>query len=148
MINEKRTLLLADDSENDLLLMRMAFKKVEADIALQEVHDGEEAIAYLQGASPYSDRNRFPLPTVMLMDLNMPKKNGFDVLTWVRAQPGLKRLSIIVMTASTRTEDIERAFELGTNAFLVKPGNLDALVTMLRCLWDWIRISRFAPLDA
>ncbi len=146
-MNEKQTILLVDDSENDLLLMRAAFKKAGFDFPLQEVRNGEEAIAYLKGDAPYSDRNAFPLPTVMLLDLNMPMKNGFDVLAWVRAQPGLQRLTTIVLTASMRTEDVERAFDLGANSFLLKPGSLEALVDMARCLRDWIRISHFPPLE-
>ena len=145
-MNKPQTILLVDDGESDRFLMRTAFKKAGFDIPLQEVPNGEEAIAYLQGAGPYGDRAAFPLPTVMLMDLNMPMKNGFDVLTWVRGEPGLKRLSIFVLTASMRTEDLERAFDLGANAFLVKPGTLDALTAMIRCLKDWMQINRFAPL--
>jgi len=71
-MNEKHTILLVDDSENDLFLMRMAFKKAEFNVPLQEVHNGEQAIAYLKGDDPYSDRDKFPLPAVILLDLNMP----------------------------------------------------------------------------
>src|SRR5512141_3393347 len=113
---DKPTILLVDDSENDLLLMRVAFKRAEFNCPLREVHNGEEAIAYLQGNEPYGDRDRFPLPAVMLLDLNLPMKNGFAVLNWVRTHTVLKRLSIIVLTASIRTEDVERAFDLGANA--------------------------------
>src|SRR5688572_12371802 len=129
-MNVRHTLLLVDDSENDLMLMRRAFKKAECDIVLREVRNGEEAIAYLLGEGPYGDRNSFPLPTVMLLDLNMPMKSGLDVLAWVRAQPVLKRLPIIILTASMRTEDLDRAFDLGASAFLVKPGNLTTLTSM------------------
>lgn len=146
-MNEKQTILLVDDSEDDLFLMRTAFKKAEFESPLQEVRNGEEAIAYLKGDDPYSDRNKFPLPAVMLLDLNMPMKNGFDVLTWVRTQAGLKRLSIIVLTASMRAEDVERAFDLGANSFLVKPSSLEALATMIRCLRDWIQINHFPSLN-
>ena len=144
---EQQTMLLVDDSETDLLLMRAAFKKANYNSPLQEVRNGEEAIAYLKGEGAYCDRTQFPLPTVMLLDLNMPKKNGFDVLAWVRAQPVLKRLAIIILTASMRTEDVERAFDLGATSFLVKPGNLDALAAMLRCLCDWVQINHFPPLN-
>jgi CheY-like chemotaxis protein len=82
----------------------------------------------------------------MLLDLNMPRKNGFDVLTWVRLQPNLKRLAIIILTASMRAADVERAFDLGATSFLVKPSNLDTLSTMMRCLCDWIQINHFPPL--
>ncbi len=145
-MNERATILLVDDSENDLLFMRAAFKKAEFNNPLQEVHNGEEAIAYLKGDGSYGDRSRFPLPMIMLLDLNMPMQNGFDVLTWVRAQAGLKRLTIIVMTASMRAEDVEQAFDLGANSFLVKPSNLEALTAMIRSLRDWVRINQFPSL--
>jgi CheY-like chemotaxis protein len=143
----QRTILLVDDSENDLTLMRFAFKKAEFDAPLQVVHNGEEAIAYLKGEGPFSDRKQHPLPAVMLLDLNMPMKNGFDVLTWARSQPALKRLAIIILTASMRTEDVERAFDLGASSYLVKPRSLDDLTAMIRCLKDWLHYNHFPPLN-
>lgn len=145
-MSESQIFLMVDDSEDSLLLMRAAFEMAGNTHPLREAHNGEEAIAYLKGEDPYADRNKFPLPTVMLLDLNMPKKNGFDVLTWVRAQPGLKHLAIIVLTASIRPEDVTRAYELGASSFLVKPGSLSALATMLRCLGEWVQLNQFAPL--
>jgi CheY-like chemotaxis protein len=146
-MNENQTILLVDDSENDLYLMRAAFKKAEFNNPLQEAHNGEEAIAYLKGEGPFSDRHKFPLPTVMLLDLNMPMKNGFDVLAWVRTQPALKRLTIIILSASMRTEDVERASDLGANSFLVKPSDINKLIAMLRCLRDWLGYNHFPPLN-
>ena len=146
-MNNPQTILLVDDSEDNLFLMRAAFEMAKGNNPLQEACNGEEAIAYLKGEGPYSDRNKFPLPTVMLLDLNMPKKNGFDVLAWVRAQPGLKRLAIIILTASMRIEDMERAFDLGATSYLVKPGSVETLAAMMRCLCDWIQINHFAPLN-
>ncbi len=146
-MNERQTILLVDDSENDLFILRAAFKMAKCSLLLQEVRNGEEAVAYLNGTGPYTDREKFPLPSLMLLDLNMPKKNGFEVLAWVRVQPGLKRLAIIIMTASIRNQDVERAFDLGANSFLVKPSSLDALATMMRCLNDWVQINHFAVLN-
>ena len=146
-MNLNATLLLVDDSENDLLLTRAAFKEAGFDIPLHEVHDGEEAIAYMKGEGPYSDRSKFPIPAVMLMDLNMPRKNGFDVLQWIRAQPGLRRMSIIVLSASMHTADVERAFDLGANSYLVKPGTIKELIQMIRCLHDWLQYNHFPPLN-
>jgi CheY-like chemotaxis protein len=133
-----KIILLVDDSENDLLLMHMAFREAGSTCLLHEVHNGEEAIAYLKGESPYDDRTRFPVPAVVLLDINMPMKNGFAVLKWARAQPALKRLSIIMLTASMRREDLEHAFDLGANSFLVKPTTLEELTKMLRCLDEWL----------
>ncbi len=143
-----QTILLVDDSEDDLFLLRIAFEKCGFNPELQEAHNGEEAIAYLGGDEPYNDRNRFPLPTVMLLDLNMPRKNGFDVLRWVRAQDGLKRLTVFVLSASARTEDIEQAFDAGANAYLVKPGSLEALIEMIRGVQVWMQLGHFPSLAA
>jgi CheY-like chemotaxis protein len=145
-MNENPIILLVDDSENDRALMRLAFQKAKCAISLQEVSSGEGAIAYLKGESPYDDRKKFPLPIVMLLDLNMPKKNGFDVLAWVHAQPMLKRLTVIILTASMRSEDVERAFDLGATSFLVKSSSLEGLAVMMRCLGEWIHINHFPPL--
>ncbi len=146
-MNEPQTILLVDDSEDNLLLLNAAFEMAKCNNPLQEVHNGEEAIAYLKGDGAFSDRNKFPLPTVMLLDLNMPKKNGFDVLAWVRAQPVLKRMTIVILTSSIRIEDMERAFDLGANSYLVKPLSLEELVAMIRCLDEWITINQFPPLN-
>jgi CheY-like chemotaxis protein len=142
-MNEGQTILVVEDCENDLRLMRHAFQQAQCNFPLQEVRNGEEAIAYLAGEGPYGDRNKFPLPIVMLLDLNLPKKNGHEVLTWVRAQPDLKRLAIFILTASMRIEDVDCAFYLGATAYLSKPGNLDTLTTMMQRLCGWIQINHF-----
>ena len=147
-MSQSQTILLVDDSENDLALMRVAFKKAHCSLPLQEVRNGEEAIAYLGGEGLYGDREKFPLPTLVLLDLNMPRRDGFDVLSWVRAQPFLKRLSIIVWTASARKVDIDRAFDLGATSFLVKPTNLETLTAMVACLAEWIKVNQFPSINA
>lgn len=146
-MNNNQTILLVDDSENDRFLMRNAFKKAEFNCPLQETRDGEEAIAYLNGDGEFADRGRFPLPAVMLLDLNMPMKNGFDVLDWVRAQARLKRLSTIVLSASARPEDVERAFDLGAHGYLVKPRTMEELTSMILSLRDWLRYNHLPPLN-
>jgi CheY-like chemotaxis protein len=146
-MNQGQTILLVDDSENDIFLMRRAFKKAEFNTLLQEVHNGEKAIAYLKGEGAYSDRSKYPLPSVMLLDLNMPMKNGFDVLRFARSKPEFKRLSIIILTASIREADVEQAYDLGASSYLVKPSTIDGLADMIRCLRDWIQINHFPPLN-
>lgn len=145
-MKELQTILLVDDSEDNLFLMKAAFKMAKCEHPLQEVHNGDEAIAYLKGEGLYADRDKFPLPTLMLLDLNMPKKNGFDVLTWVRAQPGLRRLPVIILTSSMRGDDVAHAFDLGATSFLVKPISLEILAAMLRSLCDWIEYNQFPTL--
>lgn len=145
-MNDKQTILLADDSDDDLSLMKQACRSANFQATLRTVKNGEEAVAYLKGAGAYAHREKFPLPTVMLLDLNMPRMNGFDVLAWVRAQPGLRRLSIIILSASLRPEDVEQAFDLGANSYLVKPSTIAALIAMICCLRDWLEYNHFPPL--
>ena len=147
-MNEQQTILLVDDSKENLVLMREAFSMAKCNHLLQEVHNGEEAIKYLKGEGAYSDRDLFPLPVVMLLDLKMPKLDGFGVLSWVRAQAGLKRLTIICLTASALDTDLERVADLGANAFLVKPISLYTLASMMRFVCDWIAICGFPTLRA
>jgi len=144
-MNGSPTILLADDSENDVFLMRVAFKKAGFSCALQSVCNGEQAVSYLSGEGVFEDRKLYPLPSILLLDLNMPRKNGFEVLAWARDQPAFKRLSIVIMTASTRPEDIELAFQLDASSYLVKPSIIEALTDMIRCLRDWMKINRFPP---
>ena len=146
-MNRDGTILLADDSEDDLLLTRIAFQKAGVKNPLQEVHNGEETIAYLKGESPYDDRQQFPLPIILLMDLNMPRKNGFEVLSWLRAQKGLKRLTVIIFSASMRPEDVTMAFDHGANSFLLKPSSLDELSSTIKALGNWLNYAHFPALS-
>ncbi len=140
--------LLVDDSQNDALLMRTVFQRAGFVEPMRLAVDGADAIAYLHGDGRYGDRHQFPLPTTVLLDLNMPRKNGFEVLEWIRLQPELRRLRVYILSASSRAQDIERAYDLGANSYLVKPGNLDGLLTMAKCLVAWLRLSHFAPMVA
>jgi CheY-like chemotaxis protein len=146
-MNERRTILMVDDSEDNRFLMRHSLQKAKCQNPLQEVNNGEEAIAYLKGEGGYTDRLKFPFPVVMLLDLNMPKATGFDVLAWVRSQPKLKRLAIIIVTASMRDTDADRAYDLGATGFLVKPIDLEVFDAMMQCLCAWIQINQFPRLS-
>src|SRR6202167_1044906 len=114
-------ILMADDDENDVFFMERAFDQAKVSTPLHRVKDGEEAVAYLKGVGNYADRVKFPLPHFLLLDLKMPRKNGFEVIQWVREQPGLKRLPIVVLTSSREDPDINRAYERGPNTYLVNP---------------------------
>ena len=127
-------ILIAEDDDNDIFFLERAFKQAQIVNPVYRVTDGEEAIDYLQGAGEYADRVKHPLPYLMLLDLKMPRKNGFEVITWVRMQHGLKRLPIVVLTSSKEDPDINRAYELGANTYLVKPVKFEGLVEMLRAL--------------
>jgi len=126
--------LLADDDPNDVFLLQRAFQKTNIADPLQVVRDGEEAMAYLSGQAQYADRQRHPLPVLLLLDLKMPRKSGFEVLRWLRQQSVLKRLPVVVLTSSNQNPDINKAFDLGANSYIVKPGGFDSLVEMVKNL--------------
>lgn len=128
------TILLVEDEASDALLIQRALCKADVASAIQVVEDGETAIAYLAGSGAYADRERHPLPVLVLLDLKMPRKSGFEVLVWLRAQPGLRRLPVVVLTSSKEPADIRRAHELGANSYLVKPLAFDALLEMVQAL--------------
>ena len=141
-------ILLAEDDPNDVLLVQRAFQRIPVANPLQVVRDGEEALAYLSGQAPYADRERHPLPVLMLMDLKMPRKSGLEVLEWVRQQPGLKRLPIIVLTSSNQSPDINRAYELGANSYLVKPAGFDSLLGLVKNVdMYWLILNEKPELD-
>ena len=142
-------ILVADDDENDAFFIERALKEAEVTNPLRRVRDGEEAIAYLKGQGGYGDREKFPLPDLMLLDLKMPRKDGFEVLEWVRRQPGLKRLPVIIMSSSREDSDINRAYDLGANTYLVKPGKSETLLDMARAIkLHWLTLAERPQLRA
>jgi CheY-like chemotaxis protein len=128
-------ILLVEDEPNDIFLIERAFRKCDCQHALHCVGDGEQAIAYLDGAREFADRKKYPLPSMMLLDLKLPRRSGLEVLAWLRARPdSLKRLPVIVLTSSKQTSDINRAYELGANSYLVKPVAFDGLMDLVKAL--------------
>ena|SRR5436190_2997702 len=119
-MNNEPIILLAEDREDDVILVQRAFKRAGFDIPLRVVRDGEEAIRYLSGAAQYADRNRYPIPSLVLLDLKLPLKDGFEVLRWLKEQPDLKHVPVIVLTLSNRIRDVNQAYALGAYSFLVK----------------------------
>jgi CheY-like chemotaxis protein len=127
--------------------LQRAFAAAQVPAELFIVRDGQEAIDYLSGTASYSDRKTFPLPDLMLLDLKMPRLNGFDVLTWVRQQPGLKRLPVTVLTSSDQPQDINRAYDLGANSYLLKPHGSQELSDLVgRVQKYWLELNQ-CPLE-
>lgn len=116
--------LLVDDNADDVLLMTRAFSATAITAPLRVLTDGAAAIEYLSGAGEYADRTAHPLPALMLLDLKMPRVSGFAVLEWLRQQPALKRLPVVVLTSSSQETDVNRAYDLGANSYIVKPSGL------------------------
>jgi len=128
MVNQQFTVLLVEDDLNDIFLVKRAFKKAEIQSPLQVVTDGFEAIQYLRGDGKYADREAHPLPKLLVMDIRMPRKSGFEVLEWVKGESHpLRRIPVIIVSSSANPEDINSAYELGANAYMVKPMNYRAV---------------------
>src|SRR5436309_2794115 len=121
----RKAILVADDSLEDAFILKRAFEKAGVAVPLQFVRDGQELVDYLSGTDGFSDRKNHPMPRVVLLDLKMPKMNGFDVLRWLQKQPELRRLIITVLSSSNESEDVNLAYDLGANSYVVKPGSLN-----------------------
>lgn len=142
MLNN-RYILLVEDDENDVVLLKRAFEKAGMRNAIKTVRDGQQAIAYLRGEGGYANRERFPMPFLVLLDLRMPGTNGFEVLQWIRSEAELKRLLVVVLTSSNLQSDVDRAYELGANSYLVKPVGFDEMSNLvLRFDAYWSEINR------
>jgi CheY-like chemotaxis protein len=140
--------LIAEDSPGDLLLLRRAFTQIGHSYPVQYVHDGEEAIAYLAGEGKFEKRREFPLPDFFLLDLKMPRKNGFEVLQWLQTQPTLSRLRTVVLTTSDDIRDISKAYQLGAASFLTKPLNFTEFKDTLQSLFNyWVELNKRAPVS-
>ena len=120
-MEQLNAILLADDSEDDEILFRRAVRLSGLANPVIVVRDGDATIEYLKGEGAYIDREKYPLPKVLMLDLKMPKKNGFDVLHWVKAQPQLKDMLVVVLTCSERPEDLQRSETLGADSVMAKP---------------------------
>jgi CheY-like chemotaxis protein len=128
-------ILLVEDEPNDVFLIERAFRKCDCQHVLHSVGDGEQAVAYLDGIGEFSDRREFPLPQLVLLDLKLPKRGGLEVLAWLRSRHDcLKRLPVIVLTSSKQPTDVNRAYELGANSYLVKPVAFDGLLELVKAL--------------
>ena len=109
---------------------------------LHAVTDGEEAIAYLQGANLFADRELYPLPNLVVLDLKMPRLSGFDVLAWLRQEEKCHWLPVIVLSSSNHEADVKRAYSLGANSYLVKPAAFDTLVEIVNAIWQyWLTLN-------
>ena len=137
LLNEPFNILLAEDNPDDVFFFRNAYKKAAIPGTLNAVCDGVEVLAYLTGEEGFVDRVNYPFPDVLLLDLNMPRINGFEVLEWIREHPKYCRLMVHVMSYSSREADIERAYDLHANSYVVKPSRVDKLAEFITCLHQW-----------
>jgi DNA-binding response OmpR family regulator len=142
--------LLVEDDPTDYRLIQRAFSKLSDGFEMFRLTNGDEVIDYLSGDGPYENRSSYPIPAIVLLDLKLPRRSGFEVLQWLRRQAsGLKRLPVIILTSSRHSADINRAYDLGANSYLVKPDTgiqLDELAAQFRTYW--LRMNEFPSLRA
>ncbi len=122
------TVLVAEDDSDDAFFLKRAFFKAGIDAPVHLVRDGQEVIDYLSGVPPYDDREAYPLPGLLLLDLKMPRVTGFEVLQWLQEHPSLRRIPVVVLSGSGRPVDVERAYSLGANYYAIKPQDVDQLL--------------------
>lgn len=131
--------LLVEDDTSDFRLIQRAFAKIRPSVPMIRLSHGDDAVAYLAGDAPYENRSVHPFPCVILLDIKLPRRSGFEVLEWIRSHEStLKRVPIIMLTSSNHHVDVDKAYDLGVNSYLVKPSNnseLEQLVSTFRAYW-------------
>jgi CheY-like chemotaxis protein len=124
-------ILVAEDDPTDAYFFQRAFKRAGIPVTLHFVRDGQEVLDYLEGKGQFADRTAHPLPQLALLDLKMPRLDGFDVLEWVRKQPAFNSLQLVIFSSSDEPRHINRAYGLGANSYLVKPHSMDELTALV-----------------
>ena len=136
-----KTILQVEDDPNDVFFLKRALKSAGVDNPVQVANDGREAIDYLKGAGRFADREQFPLPSLVFLDLKLPHVMGLEVLKWIRQESGLL-LVVVLLTASAEEADIASAYRLGANGFLVKPSEAGKLVEIAKAIKDfWLTFN-------
>ena len=140
LAKEKYLVLMVDDSEDDCLLLKMALNRAERLRFIGSVSDGEELVSYLNGHGRYSDRERYPLPDMLLLDLMMPRKNGFEVLEWLRSQP-FEELVVVVLSGSEQSQDVQKAMALGADHYHTKEASPHKRLELVKQLEEYVADS-------
>jgi DNA-binding response OmpR family regulator len=142
----KTCILQVEDEANEVFLLQRAFAQVGITNPVQVASDGQMAIDYLSGSGHFADRTRFPMPGLVLLDLKLPRRSGREVLEWIKSQPGLSKLIVIVFTAARYVGDVSLAYELGAKSFIIKPADFSQYADVARLLkgW-WLQLNQFPP---
>lgn len=136
-------ILYAEDDANDVFFLKRAFAEVGVTNTIEAVSDGQQAIDYLAGQGKFSDRSRYPLPCLIMLDIKLPRKSGMEVLQWLRQVSGLPCLPVIMFSSSARHDDIRNACHLGANSFIVKPPGIDERTQLARMIKGyWLELNQ------
>jgi CheY-like chemotaxis protein len=137
------SLLLVEDNEDDAFLMKRSLKAAGVEQPLYVVEDGQQAIDYLSGRGQYSDREKYPLPAFIFLDLKLPFKSGHEVLAWIKKQLELSEIIVVILTSSNQPSDLEEAYRLGANSYVVKPPTTEQLVALATAFKNyWLDFNR------
>jgi len=137
------TILLVEDTSSDATLIRRGFDKINVLNPIVWVKNGQEALAYLSGLGQYGDRIRYPLPALILLDLDLPEMTGFELLQWKRTQPYVRRIPVVVLTIDKATSAINAAYDLGANSYLVKPGDPEEIMRIVKSIQEyWLGLNQ------
>ncbi|HKD91868.1 MAG TPA: response regulator [Terriglobales bacterium] len=138
------TVLLVEDDPNDASLVQRAFSRSGVKVSVLRLQNGDEAVSYLGGEAPYDNRVLHPVPKVMLLDIKLPRRSGFEVLQWVRARTdALRRMPIVMLTSSNHSIDINRAYDLGANSYVSKPDSSNQLNELVRLFTSyWLKTNQ------
>jgi CheY-like chemotaxis protein len=139
-------ILLIDDSEADAMLIQRALKKGGLDDPVFWIRDAEEAVAYLQGLREYGNRDLYPIPNILLLDIRMPKMNGLQLLQWLKLQPDLNRVLVVMITGLEDTKQIAEAYSLGAQSYLNKEGTLEEFQHFVAFAKGYAQITRPVPM--
>jgi CheY-like chemotaxis protein len=141
-----KAVLLVEDEDHDVLFMQIAFEEAGVENHLSVVCDGREAIDYLQGEGKFAERQQFPLPGLVLLDLRIPRVPGLEVLKWIRQQPPFAQLPVIVCSSSDQDSDVDTAYRLGANGYVVKPSRITQRVELVRLIKKyWLDMKEPPP---
>jgi CheY-like chemotaxis protein len=134
-----RTVLYVEDDPDDFALLKLASQKCGTPFSLQHAGDGEQAVSYLSGSAAFADREEDPFPDLVLLDLKLPRLDGFEVLQWIRGNPATTSVPVVVLAGSSFRADIRRALELGANSYAAKPGKFEELQVLIDQIADvWL----------
>lgn len=135
-------ILLVEDNEDDAFLLTRALKTAEIDNPVHVVTDGEQALEYLKGGGPFADRTLYPLPSLVLLDLKLPRISGFEVLQWIQNETSLPQLVVVVLSSSGETRDINMAYRFGARSYLIKPPSAGSFVDLAKGLkLYWLQLN-------
>lgn len=150
MTDHKKSILIliADDDAEDRMLLKEALEENRLKNAIQFVENGEELMEYLQSRGKFTNREKYPLPGLILLDLNMPKKDGREALKEIKEDPQLRFIPVVVLTTSKAEEDIVKTYNLGVSSFITKPVTFVALVEMMKTLSEyWFELVELPKID-